>query len=103
LVKNIAVTTGRRKTAVARVFLRAGKGNITVNGKKLEDYFPFSIHSIIIKQPLEVTDSIDKFDFLITVKGGASPDRLKPAVMLFPVLWWRMMSQIVLLCGLMGS
>lgn len=70
MVENIAVTTGRRKTAVARVFLRAGKGNITVNGKKLEEYFPLSIHPIIIRQPLEVTDTIDKFDFLITVKGG---------------------------------
>ena len=70
MVKNIAVTTGRRKTAVARVFLRAGKGNIIVNGKKLEEYFPFPIHVIIIKQPLEVTDTVDKYDFLITVKGG---------------------------------
>lgn len=70
MIKNIAVTVGRRKTAVARVFLRAGKGNIIVNGKKLEEYFPFPIHVIIIKQPLEVTDTVDKYDFLITVKGG---------------------------------
>ena len=68
---HLAIQTGKRKTAVARVYLMAGNGQITVNGKKLQDYFHGSkIMETIIKKPLAVTDNIDKFDILINVTGG---------------------------------
>ncbi|MEW5805993.1 MAG: 30S ribosomal protein S9 [Acidobacteriota bacterium] len=62
--------TGRRKTSVARVFLRPGSGNITVNEESFDKYFPSKAIKMIIKQPLAVTDTIDKFDIKITVNGG---------------------------------
>ncbi|MEM5947305.1 30S ribosomal protein S9 [Spirochaetia bacterium 38H-sp] len=69
-IDNLALTTGRRKTAVARVFLRNGNGNIVINGKSLDEYFNREDHRIIVKQPLVVTDNEGKFDLYITVKGG---------------------------------
>ncbi|MCK5768960.1 30S ribosomal protein S9 [Algiphilus sp.] len=63
--------TGRRKTAAARVFLKPGTGSITVNGKSLEDYFGGRETSrMIVRQPLETVESLDRFDFTITVSGG---------------------------------
>jgi small subunit ribosomal protein S9 len=70
LVKNLAYGTGRRKTAVARVFLRDGNGKITVNGKTPEEYFLTDLMAQNMKKPLEVTDNLSRFDFLITVTGG---------------------------------
>ncbi|MEW5816196.1 MAG: 30S ribosomal protein S9, partial [Spirochaetota bacterium] len=60
MVKNLALGTGRRKTSIARVFLRDGKGNITVNGMTLENYFKNPEYVYIIKQPLLVTDNEGK-------------------------------------------
>ncbi len=62
--------TGRRKTSTARVFLRPGSGTITVNQRPLDDYFGRETASMIVRQPLELTESVDKFDVYITVKGG---------------------------------
>lgn len=62
--------TGRRKTAVARVFLRSGKGEIRVNGRAFEDYFPSEAARAIVRQPLLATETADKFDVLITADGG---------------------------------
>lgn len=62
--------TGRRKSAVARVFLRSGKGEITVNGRPLEDYFPSEAARVLVRQPLLATETADKFDVLITASGG---------------------------------
>ena len=70
LVKNLGSATGRRKTSVARVFLRKGKGEITINKVKIEEYFPLAWHQIIIKQPLQITDNLSNYDLLATVKGG---------------------------------
>lgn len=64
--------TGRRKTATARVFLKPGKGAITVNGRKLEEYFGRETAHMIINQPLQVVDAMGKFDIYITVKGGGN-------------------------------
>jgi small subunit ribosomal protein S9 len=72
LEKNLAYGTGRRKTATARVYLRAGSGAITVNGKTLEQYFPYGLLVKTLTTPLEVTSSRDKFDVLIKVRGGGS-------------------------------
>ena len=62
--------TGRRKSAVARVKLFSGSGVINVNKKPLEKYFPIKGLCMLIKQPLLVTKSIDKYDIAINVKGG---------------------------------
>ena len=64
--------TGRRKRSVARVFLRPGSGKIVINQKDLTEYFKREIYSIIVKQPLEVTDQMDSFDVFATVKGGGT-------------------------------
>jgi small subunit ribosomal protein S9 len=64
--------TGRRKTAAARVFLRQGAGEMQVNGRPLDDYFPSDVLKMIIKQPLQLTETTDKFDIYCTVEGGGS-------------------------------
>jgi small subunit ribosomal protein S9 len=61
---------GRRKTAVARVYLRPGSGNITVNNKDFKVYFPSDVLQIIVNQPLELVNELGKFDFFVNVKGG---------------------------------
>lgn len=70
MVKNLAIGTGRRKTAVARVFVRDGAGKIVVNGKEINEYFATPSQVQIACQPLKVTSSENKFDILITVHGG---------------------------------
>ena len=62
--------TGRRKSSVARVYLRAGKGNITINGRTFEDYIPSAAIRLDVLQPLELTESTDKFDIIVNVFGG---------------------------------
>lgn len=62
--------TGRRKTSKARVFLRPGTGKITVNQRPLDDYFGRKTASMIVRQPLELTESEGKFDVYVTVAGG---------------------------------
>jgi len=62
--------TGRRKTSAARVFLRKGNGQIEVNGKSLDDFFGRETSRMIVRQPLELTQSADKFDIKVTVAGG---------------------------------
>ena len=70
MVKNIAIGTGRRKTATARVFLREGSGKITVNGKDVKEYFATAEQVRLVHQPLLVTSNDNKFDILINVTGG---------------------------------
>jgi small subunit ribosomal protein S9 len=62
--------TGRRKTSTARVFLKAGKGNIVINQNTLDKYFGRKTARMIVRQPLEVTHLQDKFDITVTVAGG---------------------------------
>ncbi|WP_290651947.1 30S ribosomal protein S9 [Aquisalimonas sp.] len=62
--------TGRRKTSRARVFLRRGNGEIRVNGRTLEDYFGRETAQMVVRQPLELVDALDKFDVNVTVTGG---------------------------------
>ncbi len=70
MIKNLGIGTGRRKTAVARVFVRDGSGKIVVNGKELNQYFTLSEHALMVRQPLMVTASENKYDILINVYGG---------------------------------
>jgi len=62
--------TGRRKTASARVFIRPGKGDITINGKTVENYFGRETSRMLVRQPLEVSDCVGRFDIKVTVDGG---------------------------------
>ncbi|MCL5041624.1 MAG: 30S ribosomal protein S9 [Gammaproteobacteria bacterium] len=64
--------TGRRKTATARVFLRPGNGNISVNNRTLENFFGRETARMVVRQPLELTQSTDKFDVFVTVRGGGT-------------------------------
>ena len=62
--------TGRRKTSMARVRMAPGTGAITVNKRSLDDYFPNNVLKMVIKQPLLLTETADKFDIHVTVAGG---------------------------------
>jgi small subunit ribosomal protein S9 len=62
--------TGRRKRSVARIFLRPGKGEITVNGRAFENYFPTESARAVVRQSLAAAESTDKFDVLILARGG---------------------------------
>ncbi|WP_028487213.1 30S ribosomal protein S9 [Thiomicrorhabdus chilensis] len=64
--------TGRRKSSVARVFLRAGSGKMTVNGRDINEYFARETDLMVINQPLEATENLEKFDAVITVTGGGT-------------------------------
>lgn len=70
MAENLSNGTGRRKTSVARVYLREGNGSILVNGRELDEYFASPVHAYICRQPLAVTDNEGKYDILINVRGG---------------------------------
>ena len=73
-VKNapLTLTTGRRKAAVARVWLRPGSGKITINGREVTDYFPNPTHRQLLTEPLRVTETIDVYDVFATISGGGT-------------------------------
>ena len=62
--------TGRRKTSTARVFLRPGTGTIQINKKTIEAYFGRETARMVVRQPLELTEGLEKFDVIVNVKGG---------------------------------
>jgi small subunit ribosomal protein S9 len=62
--------TGKRKSSIARVWLKPGSGKIIVNKKSLDEYFGRETSKMIVKQPLEITENVDKFDIFVTVSGG---------------------------------
>lgn len=70
LMSDQVYSTGRRKESIAKVWLSSGSGNITINKKKIEDYFPDKALRMIINQPLEVSKKTDSVDLKITVLGG---------------------------------
>ena len=70
MIRNLGIGTGRRKCAVARVFLREGEGKVSVNGQEVDKYFKLSELVTIVRQPLLVTAAENKYDILITVAGG---------------------------------
>ncbi len=67
---NLGHGVGRRKTSVARVYLREGNGQVKVNGRTLEEYFVDAINAAKVLQPFEVTETTGKYDLVITVAGG---------------------------------
>ena len=62
--------TGRRKKSIARVYIVPGKGNITINNRDIDDYFGLETLKVIVRQPLVATDTVDKYDVKVNVKGG---------------------------------
>ena len=62
--------TGRRKSSVARVYLMPGKGNITINKRSIDEYFGLDTLKVIVRQPLNAIDALDKFDVIVSVHGG---------------------------------
>ena len=65
-------STGRRKSSTARVFMKSGSGNITVNTRTLDEYFGRETSRMVVRQPLNVVDMAENFDFNITVRGGGN-------------------------------
>ncbi len=70
MIGNCNYGTGRRKSAVARVFIKAGSGKIVVNGKAAEEYFSRETGLMVIRQPLELTNNVERFDIMVNVHGG---------------------------------
>ncbi len=68
--KDSKYATGRRKSSVAKVWVKKGSGNIFVNGKKMKDYFKRPVHQIIVTRPLEISNVSTSFDVKCNVKGG---------------------------------
>ncbi len=66
------ITTGRRKSSTARVFLSTGSGSITVNNRPLDEYFGRETARMVVRQPLEATETLNKVDIKVTVKGGGT-------------------------------
>jgi small subunit ribosomal protein S9 len=69
-IQNQSYGTGRRKTSTARVFLRPGSGKLTVNNKPFEVYFFDETHRMLVKQPFQTSETLDKFDAVVLVNGG---------------------------------
>ncbi|MCX8080632.1 MAG: 30S ribosomal protein S9 [Bacteroidia bacterium] len=67
---SVTNTSGRRKTAVARIFLKKGSGNITVNGRPFKEYFTTGSHQYFVLQPLKNTNTLNEYDIKVNVKGG---------------------------------
>ncbi len=72
MADNRTYATGKRKTATARVWLKPGTGQITVNQRKMEDYFVRETSQMIVKQPLELLEAVDQFDIAVNVCGGGN-------------------------------
>ncbi|MGO4207173.1 30S ribosomal protein S9 [Vibrio cholerae] len=70
MAENQYYGTGRRKSSAARVFIKPGSGNIVINKRSLEEYFGRPTSCMVVKQPLELVDMVEKLDLYITVKGG---------------------------------
>ena len=70
MIGNYYYGTGRRKSSVARVFIKAGSGNIIVNEKPVDLYFSRETGRMIVRQPLELTNNVGSFDVMVTVAGG---------------------------------
>ena len=72
MADGVFYATGRRKTSVARVYLRSGKGDIRINNRELEDYFGRETARMIVRQPFHLTRTLGDFDVMVNVNGGGS-------------------------------
>lgn len=80
-METVVNTVGRRKAAVARVFVKPGNGTITINDKPLEVYFPLEIFQYVVKQPLLVINALESYDITITLEGGGIKGQAEAARM----------------------
>lgn len=74
-------TIGRRKTAVARIYMVPGKGEIQVNGRDFKEYFPFEVHQIVVQQPFMTLNAGESYDIKINVRGGGVSGQAEAARM----------------------
>ena len=81
--------TGRRKKAIARVYLVPGTGNITINKRDIDEYLGLETLKVVVRQPLVATETLDKFDVLVNVRGGGTQDRLELSVTVSQELYFR--------------
>lgn len=79
--------SGRRKAAVARVYLKEGKGQITVNKKPIDQYFPLEWHRNSIVAPLSLTENAQNYDIMVNVRGGVFQDKQRRFVWVFQKHW----------------
>ena len=70
MAEDLIHTVGKRKTSVARIWMRPGRGMITINKKPLDVYITRETDKMVIRQPLELTDNVEKYDITVTVRGG---------------------------------
>ena len=87
--------TGRRKKSIARVYLVPGTGKITINKRDIDEYLGLETLKLVVRQPLVATETVDKFDVLVNVRGGVSLARLVQSVMVSPVHCFRQTLSIV--------
>jgi small subunit ribosomal protein S9 len=73
--------TGRRKNSIARVWMMPGSGKVTINDKTMDQYFGRDVLKMIIRQPFEVTGTVDKFDVLVSVLGGGNSGQAKEGLL----------------------
>jgi small subunit ribosomal protein S9 len=69
-MEGVINTTGRRKSAVARLYMKEGKGSILINGRTLEEFFPEERYHYIVRQPLNLVDAVEKYDIKVNIQGG---------------------------------
>jgi small subunit ribosomal protein S9 len=74
-------TIGRRKTAVARIYMTPGKGEIKVNGRDYKEYFPFEVHQIVVQQPFTTLNNGESYDIKVNVRGGGVTGQAQAARM----------------------
>ncbi len=84
--------TGRRKSSVARVILTPGTGNFVINGKEAREYLASDVLNMIVNQPLELTNTKDKFDVTVNVYGGGTQDKLVQSVMVLLELYYKLVT-----------
>ena len=70
MIGNYNYGTGRRKSSVARVFIKRGSGKIVINGRPLNEYFHRETGRMVVMQPLELTENVETFDVMVNVRGG---------------------------------
>lgn len=82
--------TGRRKSSIARVYLVPGNGNITINKRSLDEYFGLETLKVVVKQPLVLTETADKYDVIVNVHGGGYTGQLVLSDMVSQELFFRL-------------
>lgn len=70
MAEEVIHVIGKRKTSVARVWIRPGRGLITINKKPMDEYLPLESHRISLRKPLQITDTLGKYDIFVNVRGG---------------------------------